>query len=125
MSDTAQVLIFIRGVDKSYEVFEELLDNDSIHGTTTGEDIFKGVENAINKNLRWKKSITTDRGKNKVEDAVVALVSKAVKNNGGSKPLVLYSSFIIWGRLFMFITLKQYLLESYGLVSYRKPLRIF
>jgi hypothetical protein len=40
VSDTAQELIFIRGVDKSYEVYEELLDIDSIHGTTTGEDIF-------------------------------------------------------------------------------------
>ncbi|GFY45204.1 proteinral transcription factor ii-i repeat domain-containing protein 2a [Trichonephila inaurata madagascariensis] len=47
VSDAAQVLIFIRGVDKSYEVYEELLDIDSIHGTTTGADIFKGVENAI------------------------------------------------------------------------------
>lgn len=47
MSDTAQVLIFIR-VDKSSELYE-LLDIDSIHGTTTREDIFKGVENAINK----------------------------------------------------------------------------
>ncbi|UYV67259.1 EPM2AIP1 [Cordylochernes scorpioides] len=62
VSDTAQVLIYIRGVDKSYEVHEELLDMYSIHGTTTGTDIFKGVEMAINKkNLRWKnlKSITT------------------------------------------------------------------
>ncbi|GFR08065.1 general transcription factor II-I repeat domain-containing protein 2 [Trichonephila clavata] len=44
VSDTAQVLIYIRGVDKSYEVHEELLDMYSIHGTTTGRDIFKGVE---------------------------------------------------------------------------------
>ncbi|UYV79810.1 EPM2AIP1 [Cordylochernes scorpioides] len=57
VSDTAQVLIYIRGVDKSYEVHEELLDMYSIHGTTTG---------------------------------VVALVSKAVENDGGSKPLVLH-----------------------------------
>ncbi|GFY62360.1 general transcription factor II-I repeat domain-containing protein 2 [Trichonephila inaurata madagascariensis] len=95
VSDTAQVLIFIRGVDKSYEVYEELLDIDSIHGTATGADIFKGVENAINKkNLRWRnlKSITTDGGKNMCgkNKGVVALVSKAVENDGGSKPLVLH-----------------------------------
>ncbi|GFQ74061.1 general transcription factor II-I repeat domain-containing protein 2 [Trichonephila clavata] len=36
VSDTAQVLIYIRGVHKSYEVHEELLDMYSIHGTTTG-----------------------------------------------------------------------------------------
>ncbi|XP_071037130.1 general transcription factor II-I repeat domain-containing protein 2B-like [Parasteatoda tepidariorum] len=80
-SDTAQVLIYIRGVDKSYEV-HELLDMYSIHGTTTGTDIFKGVEMAINqKNLRWKnlKCITTDGGKNMSgkDKGVVALVSKA------------------------------------------------
>ncbi|XP_050500946.1 general transcription factor II-I repeat domain-containing protein 2B-like [Diabrotica virgifera virgifera] len=67
----------------------------SIHGTTTGIDIFKGVEMAINKkNLRWKnlKCITTDGGKNMSgkDKAVVALVSKAVENDGGSKPLALH-----------------------------------
>ncbi|UYV84568.1 EPM2AIP1, partial [Cordylochernes scorpioides] len=95
VSDTAQVLIYIRGVDKSYEVHEELLDMYSIHGTTTGTDIFKGVEMAINKkNLRWKnlKCITTDGGKNMSgkDKGVVALVSKAVENDGGSKPLVFH-----------------------------------
>ncbi|UYV77791.1 EPM2AIP1 [Cordylochernes scorpioides] len=95
VSDTAQVLIYIRGVYKSYEVHEELLDMYSIHGTTTGTDIFKGVEMAINKkNLRWKnlKCITTDGGKNMSgkDKGVVALVSKAVENDGGSKPLVLH-----------------------------------
>ncbi|GFR15937.1 general transcription factor II-I repeat domain-containing protein 2 [Trichonephila clavata] len=87
VSDTAQVFIYIRGVDKSYEVHEELLDMYSIHGTTTGRDIFKGVEMAINqKNLRWKnlKCITTDGGKNMSgkDKGVVALVSKAVENEG-------------------------------------------
>ncbi|UYV82063.1 EPM2AIP1 [Cordylochernes scorpioides] len=95
VSDTAQVLLYIRGVDKSYEVHEELLDMYSIHGTTTGTDIFKGVEMAINKkNLRWKnlKCITTDGGKNMSgkDKGVIALVSKAVENDGGSKPLVLH-----------------------------------
>ncbi|GFQ93904.1 general transcription factor II-I repeat domain-containing protein 2 [Trichonephila clavata] len=93
VSDTAQVLLYIRGVDKSYEVHEELLDMYSIHGTTTGRDIFKGVEMAINqKNLRWKnlKCITTDGGKNMSgkDKGVVALVSKAVENDGGSKPYI-------------------------------------
>ncbi|GFR25913.1 general transcription factor II-I repeat domain-containing protein 2 [Trichonephila clavata] len=96
VSDTAQVLVYIRGVDKSYEVHEELLDMYSIHGTTTGRDIFKGVKMAINqKNLRLKnlKCITTDGGKNMSgkDKGVVALVSKAVENDGGSKPLVLHS----------------------------------
>ena len=54
-------------------------------------NIFKGVEYAIN---RWKnlKSITTDGGKNMCDRniGVVAFVSKAVENDGGSKPLVLH-----------------------------------
>ncbi|XP_056636851.1 general transcription factor II-I repeat domain-containing protein 2-like [Diorhabda sublineata] len=94
-SDTAQVLIYIRGVDKSYEVHEELFAMYSIHGKTTGTDIFKGVGMAINqKNLRWKnlKCITTDGGKNMSgkDKGVVALISKVVENDGGSKPLVLH-----------------------------------
>ncbi|CAH2106447.1 unnamed protein product [Euphydryas editha] len=91
--DTAQVLIFICRVDKCYEVYKELLDIDSIHFTTTEVDIFKRVENAINEKYPlWKnlKSITTDGGKNMCgkNNGVVALVSKVVKNDGGSKPLV-------------------------------------
>ncbi|CAH1107975.1 unnamed protein product [Psylliodes chrysocephalus] len=92
---TAQVVIFIRGIDKSYEVYEELLDIVSIHGTTTGEDILRELKMPlIKKNLRWKnlKSFTTDRGKNMCgkNKGVVALVSKAVENVGGSNPLVLH-----------------------------------
>nr|CAI5833565.1 unnamed protein product [Callosobruchus analis] len=50
---------------------------------------------AINqKNLRWKnlKCITTDGGKNMSgkDKGVVALVSKAAENDGGSKPFVLH-----------------------------------
>lgn len=44
MSGTAQVLIFMRGVDKSYEVYEELLEINSIHGTTTGADILRELK---------------------------------------------------------------------------------
>jgi hypothetical protein len=48
----------------------------------------------IKKYLRWKnlKSITTDGGKNMCgkNKGVVALVSKAVENDVGSKPLVLH-----------------------------------
>lgn len=52
MLDTSQVYhVYIRGVD---EVHEELLYMYSIHGSTTGIDIFKGIE----------LTITTDGGKN-------------------------------------------------------------
>lgn len=77
-------------------MYKELLDTDSIHGTTTGADIFKGVKNVINeKNLQWKNlQSTTDGGKNVcgINKGVVARVSKyvAVENDGGSKSLVLH-----------------------------------
>lgn len=44
MSDTAQILNFIREVYESYELYEELLNIDN-----TGEDIFKRVGTVTNK----------------------------------------------------------------------------
>ncbi|GBP73680.1 General transcription factor II-I repeat domain-containing protein 2A [Eumeta japonica] len=47
LSDTVQLAIFIRGVDKELTVIEELLALQPLKGTTTGEDIlmkFKRVE---------------------------------------------------------------------------------
>ncbi|CAK1603417.1 unnamed protein product [Parnassius mnemosyne] len=40
LSDTAQLAIFIRGVDKEFTVTEELLALQPLKGTPTGEDIF-------------------------------------------------------------------------------------
>ncbi|GBP71233.1 General transcription factor II-I repeat domain-containing protein 2 [Eumeta japonica] len=44
LSDTAQLAIFIRGVDKEFTVIEELLVLHPLKGTTTGEDIFNEVQ---------------------------------------------------------------------------------
>ena len=55
-TDTAQLSIFIRGVDAKFSVTEELLDFKSIHGTTTGWDIFTQVGRCINETeLQWDK----------------------------------------------------------------------
>ncbi|GBP31485.1 Modifier of mdg4 [Eumeta japonica] len=43
LSDTAQLVIFIRGVDKEFTVTEKLLALQPLKGTTTGEDIFNEV----------------------------------------------------------------------------------
>jgi hypothetical protein len=39
--DTAQLLIFVRGIDAEFEINEELAERQSLKGTTTGEDIFR------------------------------------------------------------------------------------
>uniref|UniRef100_A0AAG5D2H1 SPIN-DOC-like zinc-finger domain-containing protein n=1 Tax=Anopheles atroparvus TaxID=41427 RepID=A0AAG5D2H1_ANOAO len=67
VTDTAQLLIFIRGVNSEFEITEELLSMRSLHDRTTGEDIFKEVEISMkNFNLHWDKlkSVTTDGAKN-------------------------------------------------------------
>ncbi|GBP17497.1 General transcription factor II-I repeat domain-containing protein 2A [Eumeta japonica] len=44
LSDTAQLAIFIRGVDKEFTVTEELLALQPLNKTTTGEDVFNEVQ---------------------------------------------------------------------------------
>lgn len=46
VSDNAQVLIYIRGVDQRSEVYEQRLDINSIHSTTTTENSCKTDEDA-------------------------------------------------------------------------------
>lgn len=63
VQDTAQLLIFIRGVSASFEVSEELAALKSLKGITTGEDIFVQVCKTMEElDLHWSKlaSITTD-----------------------------------------------------------------
>ncbi|KAM3855168.1 general transcription factor II-I repeat domain-containing protein 2-like isoform 2-T3 [Vipera latastei] len=55
---TAQLAIFIRGVDSRLCVTEELLDIKSMHGTSTGKDIFEAVSKCVNDmKLPWDKLI--------------------------------------------------------------------
>lgn len=46
--DTAQLLIFIRGIDDNFNVYEELADLCSLKGTTTGEDLFESINRCLN-----------------------------------------------------------------------------
>lgn len=58
-SDTAQLAVFIRGVDDKLNITEEFLDLIPLKGTTTGLDIFKGVEKALeNVGLSWSKLVS-------------------------------------------------------------------
>ena len=45
----AQLAVFIRGCDRNMKKTEDLLEVISMHGTTTGEDIFDALLIAINK----------------------------------------------------------------------------
>ncbi|ENN82943.1 hypothetical protein YQE_00692, partial [Dendroctonus ponderosae] len=57
-SDTVQLAIFIRGVDKEFTVTEELLALQPLKGTTTGEDIFIEVQKVFTSfGLPWSKLI--------------------------------------------------------------------
>nr|XP_046210501.1 general transcription factor II-I repeat domain-containing protein 2-like [Oncorhynchus gorbuscha] len=62
-SDTAQLSVFIRGVDSNLCVTEELLGFKSMHGTTTGKEIFEEVSKCVTEiKLLWDKlvGLTTD-----------------------------------------------------------------
>ncbi|GBP41280.1 General transcription factor II-I repeat domain-containing protein 2A [Eumeta japonica] len=58
LSDTAQLAIFIRGVDKEFTVTEELLALQPLKGTTTGKDIFNEVQKVFTSfGLPWSKLV--------------------------------------------------------------------
>uniref|UniRef100_A0A3B3TV26 SPIN-DOC-like zinc-finger domain-containing protein n=1 Tax=Poecilia latipinna TaxID=48699 RepID=A0A3B3TV26_9TELE len=86
-TDTAQLLIFLRGVDDNFCCTEELLDMMSLKGTTTGKDIFEAVSEAVEKmGLKWDKlcGVTTDgapamTGERK---GMASLVCAKVKESG-------------------------------------------
>jgi Spin-doc zinc-finger len=46
-TSTAQLLIFIRTIDQSFQINEELLNMISMHGNTTGGQIFRAVEVSV------------------------------------------------------------------------------
>ncbi len=57
-TDPAQLAIFIRGVDSILCITEEILDIKSMHGTTTGKDIFENVfQSVTDMKLPWDKLV--------------------------------------------------------------------
>jgi hypothetical protein len=61
--DTAQLLIFIRGINENFVITEELLGLESMKDRTTGQDLLECAVNCVEKSgLSWNKmaSITTD-----------------------------------------------------------------
>jgi hypothetical protein len=51
INDTAQLLIFIRGIDDNFEITEELAGMCSMHGRTTGKDIADEVKRCVTEKL--------------------------------------------------------------------------
>uniref|UniRef100_A0A669BDA4 SPIN-DOC-like zinc-finger domain-containing protein n=1 Tax=Oreochromis niloticus TaxID=8128 RepID=A0A669BDA4_ORENI len=61
--DTAQLLIFLRGITAGFQVTEELAAMQSMKGTTTGNDLFTEVNACLEKlGLKWDNlaGVTTD-----------------------------------------------------------------
>lgn len=63
ITDTAQLLVYVRAVNSNFEVTQELAGLASLHGRTTGLDIFNGMKSVLERfNIQWSKmrSMTTD-----------------------------------------------------------------
>jgi hypothetical protein len=95
ITDTAQLLIFIRGIDATFTVHEELGALCSLKGATTGEDLFlKAQETLASSELSWEKSKseTTDGGKNMCgsKTGVVGRICKEVMQVSPETPMVFH-----------------------------------
>lgn len=95
VSDTAQLLIFVRGIDENFTVSEELLKMCSIEETTKGKDLFHHLEQAfVSCGLSWNKltSITTDGGKNMSghNKGVVGRVNSKLQESGFELPYIFH-----------------------------------
>uniref|UniRef100_A0A8C4UKQ9 SPIN-DOC-like zinc-finger domain-containing protein n=1 Tax=Falco tinnunculus TaxID=100819 RepID=A0A8C4UKQ9_FALTI len=93
--DSAQLLIFIRGTNDSFEVTEELAALKSIKGTTTGEDIYEKVCQTMNDlELDWGKlfSVTTDGAPSMVGSmkGVVARINKEMDKRSHPHPIAIH-----------------------------------
>ena len=87
-TDTAQLLIFLLGVENNFCLTEELLDLKRLKGTTTGKDIFEAVSDAIDRmGLKWDQlcGITTDGAPSMASQKkrMASTVCAKVQQNGG------------------------------------------
>ncbi|XP_039206569.1 general transcription factor II-I repeat domain-containing protein 2A-like [Crotalus tigris] len=99
ISDTAQLTIFIRGVDSSLCIMEELLAIESMHATTTGKDIFEAVSKSINDmKLPWDKLIglTTDGAPSmcREKSGLVGRMWEKMKSENCTSELIAYHCII-------------------------------
>ena len=93
--DTSQLLVFIRGVDSDFNVTQELASLHSMHGTTTGEDIFKEVKKTLtdyNLELEQLSCLTIDGGKNMsgIRKGLVGQIIQACEQEEIAKPMFVH-----------------------------------
>uniref|UniRef100_A0A3P9K523 SPIN-DOC-like zinc-finger domain-containing protein n=1 Tax=Oryzias latipes TaxID=8090 RepID=A0A3P9K523_ORYLA len=88
ISDSAQLLVLIRGINADMEITQELAGLETLRGTTKGEDLFAAVSRVLEKyNLSWDKmvGITTDGAPAMIgkKAGLTALISQKVSECGG------------------------------------------
>ncbi|XP_066121047.1 general transcription factor II-I repeat domain-containing protein 2-like [Saccopteryx bilineata] len=93
--DSAQLLIFIRGMNDNFEVTEELAALQSIKGTTTGEDIYEKFSQTVKDlELDWAKlsSVTTDGAPSMVgpKKGVIARINLEMDKLNHSHPIAIH-----------------------------------
>lgn len=99
LMDTAQLCIFIRGVDCDFNVTEEFLNMKSMEGKTTGKDILQEVLTSIKDNnmkLSSLAGITTDGAPSMVgrNNGVVSLLKKEMIAHGLSPDIFVFHCLI-------------------------------
>jgi hypothetical protein len=93
--DTAQLLIFVRGIDAEFEITEELAGLHSLKGTTTGEDIFQKLCETLRSLYLNRKElccVTTDGAKSIVgsNSGVVTRIKTEMECSNFSPPMQLH-----------------------------------
>uniref|UniRef100_A0A3P9MDH9 SPIN-DOC-like zinc-finger domain-containing protein n=1 Tax=Oryzias latipes TaxID=8090 RepID=A0A3P9MDH9_ORYLA len=88
ISDSARLLVFVRGINADMEITQELAGLETLRGTTKGEDLFAAVSRVLDKyNLSWDKmvGITTDGAPAMIgkKAGLTALISQKVSECGG------------------------------------------
>ena len=86
IQDTAQLLIYLRGIDENFEITEKLLSMECLKDTITGKDLYSSVINRlIRSGLSLDKlaSITTDGAPSLTgkHSGLVKLMSDKIKEN--------------------------------------------
>jgi len=111
-SDSAQVLLFVRGVNESFEITEELAVVHSMKDLCTGNEIFLKIKDfifALGLDFNILKGVTTDGGRNMcgAHTGLVGNVSKAVLETGTAAPIyiALYTSKLCVGKMHQYLEL--------------------